>query len=83
MTRADSVHVPTNQGKSTVRILVAVAKKVNQDKHIRKPQVISGVGGGGCAPQHPPPRSAPASEYMSRICGTSPWLRAWLKPILF
>ena len=50
MTRADSVHVPTNQGKSTVRILVAVAKKVNQDKHIRKPQVISGVGGGGAHP---------------------------------
>lgn len=27
MTRADSVHVPTNQGKSTVRILVAAARK--------------------------------------------------------
>ena len=55
MTRADSVHVPTNQGKSTVRILVAVAKKVNQDKHIRKPQVISGVGGGGVRTPAPSP----------------------------
>ena len=33
MTRADSVYVPTNQGKSSVRILVAVVKKVNQEKH--------------------------------------------------
>ena len=54
MTRADSAHVPTNQGKSTVRILVAVAKKVNQDKHIRKPQVISGVGGGVRTPAPSP-----------------------------
>ena len=27
---------------------------------IRKPQVISGWGGGGAHPLHPPPRSAPA-----------------------
>ena len=59
MTRADSVHVPTNQGKSTVRILVAVAKKVNQDKHIRKPQVISGVGGGGVRTPAPSPEIRP------------------------
>ena len=29
---------------------------------VRKPQVISGWGGGGAHPLHPPPRSAPAPK---------------------
>lgn len=39
-------------------------------RSIRKPKVISGAGGGGCAPHVPTPRSAPGRSWLINLSAT-------------